>query len=116
MNKSEQHKKALISALTATLGVVTTACKNADVGRTTFYKWYKEDKEFAKEVDDISNITLDFAESKLHQLIDEGNISAVIFYLKTKGKKRGYIEKTELALEGNVQSTLIEWEPSTKEE
>ena len=53
MNKTEQHKKAIIKALEKSLGVVTTACKNVGIGRT-------------------------------------------IFYLKTKGKNRGYIERQEI--------------------
>ena len=96
LNKTEQHKKAVIEALEKSLGVVTSACKNAGVGRTQFYNWLKEDKEFAKQVNDISNIALDFAETQLHKQINDGNTSATIFYLKTKGKKRGYIEKIEV--------------------
>ena len=96
MNKTEQHKKAIIEALEKSLGVVTTACKNVGIGRTTFYGWIQEDEEFAKEVDDIQNITLDFAESQLHKQIKDGNTTATIFYLKTKGKKRGYIERQEI--------------------
>ena len=65
MNKTEQHKKAIIDALEKSLGVVTTACKKVGIGRTTFYGWLKEDLEFAKEVEDIQNIALDFVESKL---------------------------------------------------
>ena len=96
MDKTEQHKKAMIDALEKSLGVVTTACKTVGIGRTTFYQWLKDDEEFAREVDDIQNITLDFAESQLHKQIGEGNTSATIFYLKTKGKKRGYIERQEI--------------------
>ena len=96
MNKTEQHKKAIIEALQKSLGVVTTACKKVGVGRTTFYGWLQDDPEFAKEVDDIQNITLDFAESQLHKQIGKGNTTATIFYLKTKGKKRGYIERQEI--------------------
>jgi len=44
---------------------------------------------------DIENIALDFAESQLHKQIKEGNSTSTIFYLKTKGKKRGYIERQE---------------------
>jgi outer membrane lipoprotein-sorting protein len=96
MNKTEQHKKAMIEALEKSLGVVTTACKKVGIGRTTFYGWLQDDPEFAKEVDDIQNITLDFAESQLHKQIKDGNTTATIFYLKTKGKKRGYIERQEI--------------------
>lgn len=95
MNKTEQHKKAIIEALEKSLGVVTTACKKVGIGRTQFYQWLKDDKEFAEQVDDIQNIALDFAESQLHKQIGEGNTSATIFYLKTKGKNRGYIQRVE---------------------
>lgn len=95
MNKTEHHKKAIIEALEKSLGVVTTACKKVGVGRTQFYQWLKDDKEFAEQVDDIQNIALDFAESQLHKQIGEGNTSATIFYLKTKGKNRGYIQRVE---------------------
>lgn len=96
MNKTEHHKKALIEALEKSLGVVTTACRNIGIGRTTFYEWMKTDEEFAFQVDEINNIALDFAESQLHQQISEGNTAATIFYLKTKGKRRGYVERQEI--------------------
>lgn len=94
-NKTEQSKKAVLEALEKSLGVVTTACKLVGVGRTQFYHWLKEDEEFAKAVKDIENIALDFAESQLHAQIKGGNTAATIFYLKTKGKNRGYVERTE---------------------
>jgi len=96
MNKTEQHKEAVIQSLEKSLGVVTTACKNAGVGRTQFYAWLKEDEEFAAKVRDIENIALDFVESQLFKNIQEGKTSEMIFYLKTKGKKRGYIERQEI--------------------
>jgi|TARA_R100000951_G_C2637095_1_gene179656 hypothetical protein len=96
MNKTEQHKKAIIDALEKSLGVVTTACKNVGIGRTTFYEWMKDDQEFEQEVNEIQNIALDFAESQLHKQIGDGSTAATIFYLKTKGKKRGYIERQEI--------------------
>ena len=96
MDKTEQHKKAIIEALEQSLGVVTTACKKVGVGRTTFYGWLETDKEFAKAVDEIGEVALDFAESQLHRQIKDGNTTATIFYLKTKGKHRGYVERQEI--------------------
>ena len=99
MNKSRHIKKeSILEALEKSLGVVTMACKSADVPRSTYYKWLNEDEEFAKAVKDIENIALDFGESQLHKQIKDGNTSATIFFLKTKGKKRGYIERSELDL------------------
>jgi predicted transcriptional regulator len=97
MNKSRHIKKeSMLKALEQSLGVVTVACKKANIPRSTFYKWVNEDIEFAKQVKDIENIALDFAESQLHKQISENSTSATIFYLKTKGKKRGYIERQEI--------------------
>ena len=96
--RTTEAKKRVLKALEAGLGIVSKACEDSKVSRTQFYKWYKEDKEFATNVDELQNIVLDFAESTLHKLIADGNTAATIFFLKTKGKKRGFIEKSELDL------------------
>jgi|TARA_R110000803_G_scaffold182732_1_gene245130 hypothetical protein len=86
----------MLKALEKSLGVVTVACRNSEIPRSTFYKWMNEDEDFAKQVTDIENVALDFAESQLHQQIGDNSTAATIFYLKTKGKKRGYIERQEI--------------------
>ena len=89
-------KKNIIDALTKSLGVITPACKKLGIARVTFYEWYNNDPEFKKQVDELNDIALDFAETKLYQQIDNNDTTATIFYLKTKGKKRGYQEKIEM--------------------
>jgi hypothetical protein len=96
MDKTEQHKKAMLDALEKSLGVVTSAAKAVGVGRTTHYLWMQEDKEYKAAVDELSDVAIDFAESQLHKQIKEGNSTATIFFLKTKGKKRGYVERQEV--------------------
>tara|TARA_Y100001972_G_scaffold88971_1_gene108864 strand:+ start:65 stop:508 length:444 start_codon:yes stop_codon:yes gene_type:complete len=110
-NKKQHTKKAILTALEKSLGVVTTACRQVGINRTTYYKYLKEDQEFAKQVKDIENIALDFAESQLHKQISEGNTTATIFLLKTKGKSRGYVERSEIVHDNQVKSTIIEWTP-----
>jgi ACT domain-containing protein len=102
-NKIGQTKKAIIEALEKSLGVVTTACKQVGIARSTFYEYLKNDKKFADDVKDIQDIALDFAESQLHKQIQSGNTSATIFYLKTKGKNRGYVERQEIKHDGGSQ-------------
>jgi hypothetical protein len=96
MDKTEQHKKAMLDALEKSLGVVTSAAKTVGVGRTTHYLWMQEDKEYKAAVDELSDVAIDFAESQLHKQIKDGNSTATIFFLKTKGKKRGYVERQEV--------------------
>lgn len=91
--RTEHHKSAVIEALVKSLGVVTTACKMSGVGRTQFYTWLEKDTEFAKAVKDVEDIALDFVESQLYLQIKNGNIAGIIYYLKTKGRKRGYTER-----------------------
>ena len=106
--KSDILKKQLVEALEKSLGVVTTACKQTGVNRSTFYEWYNKDEDFKKEVDSIGDIAVDFAESQLHKQIQDGNSTSTIFYLKCKGKKRGYVERTELSLTGEPTAFKIE--------
>lgn len=114
MNKTEQHKKALLEALEKSLGVVTTACKKAGVGRTTYYEWYNSDVNFRSKVDELQNIALDFAESKLHEQISNNSTPATIFYLKTKGKHRGYVERQEVRMNAEVGTYKLSSEAKKK--
>ena len=117
MDESRHIKKeSLLKALEQSLGVVTVACKKADVPRSTYYKWLKEDELFAIEVRDIENVALDFAESQLHKQIAADSTAATIFYLKTKGKKRGYVERQEITgAEGMPTNFQIEIIGATKD-
>jgi len=95
-NKTQQNKKALLKALQKNMGIVTKACEMVDLNRWTFYDYYKKDKQFAEDVDSMQDYVLDFAESKLFENIEEKKEASIFFYLKCKGKKRGYIERQEV--------------------
>ena len=92
----KKTKQAMLNALESSLGVVTPACKNVGISRQTHYDWLKEDAEYKAAVESMTDIAIDFAESNLHKQIKNGVPSSTIFYLKTKAKSRGYIEKQEI--------------------
>jgi hypothetical protein len=90
------RKKDLLDALERSLGIVSTACEKVGVDRKTHYNWLKDDPEYKEAVRAIEERTIDFAESHLHALIKDKNPAATIFFLKTKGKNRGYVERQEI--------------------
>ena len=103
-------KQLLLKELENSFGIVTLACKNLSVSRQTHYRWYKSDLEYKNKVDELTNIALDFAETQLYKLIEQGNTQAIIFFLRTKGKRRGYVEKQEVEYKNkldNIQINII---------
>ena len=105
MSKKEHNlkKDALLQALENSLGIVSTACNRSGISRSSFYKWYKEDEEFRKKVDEIDNVKLDYVESKLFKNIENEKEKSIIFYLQHKGHKRGYIQKQNINLTSNEE-------------
>lgn len=101
---SDLKKNAMLQALESSLGVVTTAARAAGIDRSAHYRWMREDDEYAEQVHSLKDITLDFVESQLFKKIKDGDTTSMIFYLKTQGKKRGYIER--------VEQEYIQTEPS----
>jgi hypothetical protein len=104
--KATPKKRAMLEALEKSLGIVTTAARIAEVDRTSHYRWLEEDPEYKEAVRLIGEQTIDFAESHLHKLIKSENPAAVIFFLKTKGKARGYVERQEIQVE---ESRPLSW-------
>jgi len=101
-NQMERQKLLLIDALGKNHGIVTRSCAAANIPRANFYRWYREDPAFKKAALDAEEAALDYVESKHYDLIEERNPASIIFHLKTKGKNRGYIERSEVEYTGNV--------------
>lgn len=93
-------KKKAIEILKQKAGNVTLTTEALKISRAIFYVWKKEDPEFAQAVEDIEEGLIDFAESKLMKKINDDDNTAIIFFLKTKGRKRGYIERQEIEHDG----------------
>lgn len=92
----EEKKEKVLIALKASLGIITTACEAAGISNSTFNNWRKADPEFSGAVEAIESRQGDFVESKLLEKINAGDTTAIIFYLKTKGKNRGYVERYQM--------------------
>ena len=99
-------KKLMVEALTKSLGVVTTASKAIGVERRAHYRWMASDPEYKKAVEDILNISIDFAESKLYECIANNYFPAIKWFLECKGAKRGW-RPTDTANE--VVNKLVKW-------
>lgn len=98
--KGRKQKQVMIKALEESLGVVSVASRKCGISRVTHYAWLAEDDNYRKVVDDMENKVLDFAEAKLYKLIEAENPQAIMFILKTRGKKEdmGKDQKWKLIL------------------
>lgn len=101
-------------------GFVTTICKNAGISRVAFYKRMKNNPKLQQVLDDAREGIVEFAESKLLKLIEEGHYPSIRFYLETQGKNKGYTIKHEVDNNVTVQNIvevpeLAPYEPTIEE-
>ena len=83
----------LIKALSKHCGIYADAARELGISKQAVYKRIKSDEEIAEAYEDICEQWLDTAEYQLMQLIEKDkNLNAIMFYLKAKGKERGYTE------------------------
>jgi hypothetical protein len=102
-------------------GRLTIAAKALNVSIRTIYDWFA-DENLKKALQEIKDEELDFAEDQLHLLMkgipevdEQGRLvdwkvrpdnASIMFYLKTQGKNRGYLEKTEMTIEHDFKKGL----------
>lgn len=87
--------KKIITAYEKKAGNLSATATALGVSRQTLYDWQHEFPELKSQMKDVEESLLDFTESKLLEAIQSGNLTAIIFHLKTKGKERGYVERVE---------------------
>jgi len=86
IEKRQTKSKELLLEILKKTPIVQIACEKAGIGRASYYRWRKEDAEFAQQSDqallDGSLLVNDMAESQLMSAIKDKNMTAIIFWLK----------------------------------
>ena len=93
--KRQQTAQRIIDAIRESSGLLTLAAKKANLTYKTIWQYSQDFPSVKQAVVESKERMLDFAEGKLYEKIKEGDNTAIIFYLKTQGKGRGYIERSE---------------------
>tara|TARA_R110000765_G_scaffold54082_3_gene108065 strand:- start:1138 stop:1497 length:360 start_codon:yes stop_codon:yes gene_type:complete len=97
-NKNKFTEEQIKDAITKAGGFITIACKSLGCTRKTIYNYIDKYPELKEVVTDIREHYLDIAEASLIQKVKDGHTPELLFFLKTQGKNRGYIEKQQLDL------------------
>lgn len=74
-------------------GFLSVAARRLGISIKSVRGYIERDELCRMAIDEAEDIKLDFAEAKLLQKVKSGDIASIIFYLRTKGRVRGYTEK-----------------------
>lgn len=83
-NVTEQNKKQAVELWRDTRGHISDLCRTIGISRMTFYRWLDEDEKFAESIADAEAELNDDMRNALIQKGADGDMTAIIFYLKNK--------------------------------
>lgn len=95
-NKTAVSKEKFLEQLEKSFGLVATTCRKVGISRSTYYKWRKDDSQFADRADEVKELQKDAVEALILKKMKDGDTAMLIFYAKTQMKDRGYVERTEI--------------------
>lgn len=114
MNQKTNKTKELLLGLLRKTPIVETACQKAEISRMTFYRYKKDDPEFAKKVDEAMGdgrmLVSDLAELQLIAAVKDRNLTAILYWLKSHHPSY----KTRIEIEGQLK-IIEELSPEQKE-
>ena len=91
-SRIKEDKSLLLDHLEKT-PIVQIACEKSGVGRSTYYRWLQSDPVFAKKARKALQrwvfLMNDVAESQLLKGMKDGNMTAIIFWLKSRHSAYG---------------------------
>jgi len=97
--KLNYNQKLFLLCFAKTGYNISKTCRIINVTRQVYQCWKKNDL-FVRKFNELKNERLDFAESILFQNMQHENKfvsnAAVIFFLKTQGRERGYEEHPKM--------------------
>ena len=105
--RQDEQKTALIEQLRRT-PIVQVACEKTGIGRASYYRWRKDDSDFAAACDEAMHegveLVSDLAESKLINAIKNENHGAISFWLRHR--HAAYAEKLQIRAKVETDNSL----------
>ncbi len=102
--------KQIIDALKKTEGNISAAARSLGASRATIHKRINEVESVKEEYDSVNEANLDLAENELIDLVKDkehkDHFGALKFYLRTKGRGRGFGDRSEVDLNVNKLPSL----------
>ena len=92
ITRQVQEKPLLLEQLRKT-PIVQMACEKIGIARATYYRWRKDDEPFARAADQalMEGVLLmnDMAESQLLSAVRDGDMTAIMFWLRCRHASYG---------------------------
>ena len=93
-------------------GNLSMVARKLNVSRVTLYAFIKKYPSVQTVLDDARETMIDNVESALYTKALKGDTASMIFFLKTQGKKRGYVERQEIT-GADGGAIVVEWDDAT---
>ncbi len=106
MAKKKFKVSQVAEALRNSGGIYTGAAQQLNCVTSTITNYVNRSPKLQALLAELEEQHLDLAETKLIRLMLDGDKTAIIFYLKTKGKGRGYTERAEVTGPNGVPLTI----------
>ena len=115
LESTKTKKRIFIANFIANQGMVQMSCDSVGINRTTYARWCKKDAKFVQNIQAAMERKLDKIETKLLNLVENGDTQATIFSAKCLLKQRGYTEKKDINVTGNLNVNILSIDPISDE-
>ena len=86
----------IFAAIPNSAGIIANIAKILGVSRSAIYNHMKANPALADAIEDERETVKDAVESRIIKAIEDGNLTAMIFWAKSKMPERGYVDRQVL--------------------
>lgn len=98
--------KKVADALRNSNGMVAAAARQLGCDRKVIYRMLEEHPKVREAREEAADYGLDVAQNKLREAVEEGQPWAIQLTLRTLGRGRGFVERQEHAIQGDVRTDI----------
>ena len=101
-------EEELIEHIRGSGGIIKTIANRMGCAWNTAQSHIEKSEKAKEAYSNELETVLDNVESKALELIDKGSEGMIKYYLSTKGKRRGFTERQEIDLTGNLKVVYLD--------